>query len=318
MNQLERIVAGSLAILISGCRGCRQDTNGNETPNLGEDSIPFTITDEQLLWTGNYADPSVIQSGGRFLMYLNTFVDTAGYLVFSSNDGLSWTKETDIIFPGIATGRAYVFPDGVRFYYPNASQSINVSAFAPGTEPKEIMSAFSSDGLSFVGETDIRISSTRENYSVWGPTVIQLQNGTYRMFFTEGNSSAAHVGSGAIYGASSEDGLNWTRDENVTLVAEEAYEGLTDAGFQAMHPFALPWQNDYLLFYSSNKGSKTYAAYSNDSYTWKKLNFTGIRGGDSDGYAIDNTTMRLYFGNYSPATGGAVYTCLLNIKIPAE
>lgn len=187
----------------------------------------------------------------------------------------------------------------MRFYYPG------LQPIKPSDPPADIFSSFSDDGYSFVKESGVRVSP-RSGFYLEGPTVIKLKNGSYRMYFNENTISSKEKREGAIWGATSSDGLSWVRDEKVTLGSIP--DGKNPSNWpQALHPFVLERQDgSYLMFYSTH--SQVYAANSDDGINWEKIGSVGINGADVDGYYLSDDTIRLYYGNFSPTTSGVIYT----------
>lgn len=279
----------------------------------------FTLTDKLLLFAGGYADPSVLQmDDGTFLMYLNRskeIVNNPGVFILSSQDGLSWEEITDTVFRGVAVGRAVKFPDGVRYYYhqpPGRKENVG-----------SIMSSFSEDGITNWRDEGVRVRP-QDGYAAVGPTVVQLRNGTYRMFFHEAkldeSGKVPRVPETIISAASSPDGLTWIRDEKPALVPDEQIEG--GRILNARHPFAMPWGNGYLMLYWSGPG--ILAAYSDDGFNWVKLGPTGITGADNHVISLPDGTYRLYYGggcegepDCADAGPGTIHTGILSIELPA-
>lgn len=263
----------------------------------------FEISDVELLFTGGYADPSVIKNGEEYLMYLNTFGTPKGVGVYilSSTDLVNWQEETAIVFPGIATARAVRFDEGIRVYYP---------------ENGVIKSSLSVDGLTNWQEDNAKITP-KPNYKNEGPTVFQLPDNTYRMYFNEylaASEGHGTIRTGEIYGASSQDGINWVVDKNPTLVFENAIEGrgMQDLPPQVLHPFVIKIQDNYYLFYNAH--SEIFVAKSTDGSSWEKLGYTGIHGADVDAVVLADGSLRIYYGDFSPETQGVVYTGILRIQ----
>lgn len=265
----------------------------------------FIYSEEKLLFTNGYADPSVIKMpDGTYFMYLNRFNQQgSGYFVLTSKDALEWKEKTDIIFAGVATGRAFLADKGVRFYYPTATPR---TASDP---PSNIISSFAEDGINFRKDSGVRIQP-RQGFYISGPAIIRLKDGTYRMFFDESDIESGNVQKSEIYGASSSDGLNWNRDEEPAIVAEDTVE--TGNIKQVLHPFVVEWKNGYLMFYNSH--IRVFAAYSEDGFKWQKLGNTGLTGADVNAIALPDSSFRVYFGRFSEATSGEVYTSILKIN----
>src|SRR5690606_19068371 len=75
---------------------------------------------------------------------------------------------------------------------------------------------------------------------------------------------------------------------------------------QALHPLVIKNpKGGYLMLYNSH--SEVYAAASNDGKTWDKLGKIGLHGADVDGYFQEDGSLRLYYGDFTEATGGLVY-----------
>src|SRR3989344_8450357 len=208
-------------VFVSGCiqkEGPPQPPRGQMPP--AEQPAPpqaqFSYSDEKLLFTNGHADPSVIKMpDGSYFMYLNKFNSQgSGYFVLTSEDAINWREKTDIIFPGVATGRAFLTESGVRFYYPTP---LPRSSAEPASE---IISSFAEDGINFKKEAGARISP-RQGYYLSGPAVIQLKDGVYRMFFDESDTNSGNIQRSEIWGASSSDGMEWKRDGTPTIVAED-------------------------------------------------------------------------------------------------
>jgi len=265
----------------------------------------FTYSDEKLLFTNGHADPSVIKMpDGSYFMYLDKFGQKgSGYFVLTSKDAVEWKEKTGIIFPGVATGRAFLTDKGVRFYYPTPTPR------SPSEPASNLISSFAEDGINFRKDNGVRIQP-RQGYYISGPAIIRLKDGAYRMFFDESDIQSGNIQKAEIYGASSNDGLDWKRDEKPTIVAEDDVE--TGNIKQVLHPFVVEWQNGYLMLYNSH--TRVFAAYSNDGFEWQKLGNTGLTGADVNAIALPDGSFRVYFGRFSEATSGEVYTAILKIE----
>lgn len=264
----------------------------------------FEVGEAKLIFTGGYADPTVLPTQNGYIMYLNNFsVQPATYEAHVSTDGVTWTKTTAKL-PNASTGRAVRFGTQTRLYYPD------VTPIRPTDPPASILSAISSDGLNFTKESGTRVDPL-SGYYVEGPTVFQLKDSTYRMLFSENDLKSAEKRISKIWGASSSDGLTWTRDSSPTLEADGKVEKLPSADWpQALHPFVLTRSDgSYLMFYNTH--SEVYAAESTDGKTWTKLGDVGIHGADVDGYYQADGSIRLYYGDFSEQTLGVVYTVVV-------
>lgn len=266
------------------------------------------VSDEKLLWTGGYADPTVVKlKNGTLVMYVNKFgTGGSGYKTFTSSDGLTWGEKSGANPPTAATGRAVRFGDQVRFYYPG------LMPIKPTDPAASIFSSISFDGYSFTKESGERVKP-KDGYYLEGPTVIQLEDSSYRMYFNENETASKERRVGKIYGASSSDALTWTRDEKATIESDQKVEKAPADWPQALHPFVVKRPTGgYLMLYNTH--SKIYAATSTDGVSWTKIGYTGINGADADGYYLPDGTLRVYFGNFSPETSGVVYTVDLKVE----
>ena len=263
----------------------------------------------KLILPNGYADPSVVATKTGYRMYVNRQSGgPGGYLIYTSSDGITWAKEKDIIISGVATGRAVVLPTGIRFYYPG------MQPIRPTDPPADMFSSFSSDGVSFTKDPGTLLKPRSSAYYVEGPTVFQLPDKTWRMYFNENTIASGNNRDGEIWGASSTDGLTWSRDEKATLQADAEEEKQGKAPWkQVLHPFVLSNpKGGYIMFYNSH--SELYAATSTDGRTWKKIGRIGIHGADIDGYFQADGTIRVYYGGFSPETGGVVYMAVLKVQ----
>lgn len=285
----------------------------NDMPNISDshENLPKDVMSDKgggfklvsepvLLFTGGYADPTIAHQGSTLIMYLNNFSkQPATYEAHTSADGLDWTKTTAKL-PNASTGRAVQFDDQTRLYYPDQTP------IRPTDPPASILSALSDDGFNFTNESGTRVDP-RDGYYLEGPTVLQTKDGSYRMYFSENESASAEKRISAIWGASSDDGLVWSRDSKPTIEATEKEEHIPAGWPQALHPFVLTRPDgSFLMFYNTH--SEVYAAESSDGINWTKIGDVGIHGADVDGYYLENGNIRLYYGDFSEETSGVVYT----------
>lgn len=261
----------------------------------------------KIILSGGYADPTIAKTATGYRMYVNRQSGgPSGYMSFTSTDGQTWTKEKDSIISGAATGRAVVLPIGVRFYYPGP-QPIKAS-----DGQADLLSAFSTDGVTFKKDSAKVLSPKDSAHYVEGPTVFQLPDQTWRLYFNENSVAAGNQRDGIIYGASSKDGISWTRDEAASLTMDATESGTNAPWSQVLHPFVIKNpQGGYLMFYNSH--SEIYVATSTDGLKWTKTGKVGIRGADLDGYFQADGTLRVFYGDFSEATQGVVYMAVLKV-----
>jgi len=204
-----------------------------------------------------------------------------------------WTKDSGVRLTG---GDPFVLalPDGTyRMYY--------------GAAGGGIQSAISSDGLNWTEETGLRIANSAEGeYIVGGTTVIQLDDGSYRMYYS-GNTGPGgpDMGvTGRIYSAISSDGLNWEK-EGVRVESV----GTPDNGWASVPDVVRTFDGRYRLYYVGNAVFQPYfqdyivSAISDDG-----LNFTreGIVAGlppqahDPSVITFSNGTYWLFYAYGAP------------------
>jgi hypothetical protein len=289
-----------------------KSTDSTNTSDKAADSIKISVAEEgKLVLPNGHADPTIAKTTDGYRMYVNRQSGgPGGILIYFSKDGIVWEKEKDIVIPMASTSRAVIFPDGVRIYYPGPQP------IKPTDPQADMFSSFSSDGLNFTKEPGTILKPRSSAHYVEGPTVFQLADNTWRMYFNENTVAAAMQRDGEIWGASSKDGLTWTRDDKVTIQAgdEESKQGNMQAPWkQVLHPFVLKNpKGGYIMFYNSH--SEMYAATSTDGLSWKKIGQIGIHGADLDGYFQADGTIRVFYGDYSPETGGLVYMAVLKVE----
>lgn len=286
--------------------GSKSKTNSNSSPTSTSTRISVAEPGKIIL-SGGYADPTVVKTSTGYRMYVNRQSGgPSGYMTFTSVDGITWDKEKDNVISGAATGRAIVLPTGVRFYHPG------VQPIKPSDPPANMYSATSPDGVVF-NKPQLALSPKDSGHYVEGPTVFQLPDTTWRMYFNENSTAAGNQRDGIIWGASSKDGITFTRDTDPTLEADATELGNGPQWKQVLHPFVLANpKGGYVMFYNSH--SEIYAATSSDGLSWAKIGKVGIRGADIDGFFQADGTLRVYYGDFSEETQGVVYMGVLKVQ----
>jgi predicted GH43/DUF377 family glycosyl hydrolase len=138
-----------------------------------------------------------------------------------------------------------------------------------------IQSAISSDGLNWTKESGLRVANGAQGSGEEGvgdPTVIQLDDGSYRMYYSGklgfGGPNTGEIN--RIYSAISSDGLNWQKEG---LRVESV--GTPDNGWASVSEIVRTFDGRYRLYYVGNAVLHPYyldyivSAISNDG-----LNFT--------------------------------------------
>ncbi len=151
-----------------------------------------------------------------------------------------WTKDSGVRLAGGLVGDPFVLalPDGTYRMYHAGDGGIH--------------SAFSSDGLNWTEEGGLRIANGPEGsgeYCIGGATVIQLDDGSYRMYYfgKTGLAGPDRGVIGRIYSAISQDGLNWEK-EGVRVETV----GTPDNGWASTPEIVRTFDGRYRLYYTGN------------------------------------------------------------------
>lgn len=280
----------------------------------------YTFSDEALVLTGGYADPSVVQFESRYAMYVSlTEGEENGTVVYASPDLLTWTQDPrGVVLKGVSTGRGVAMDDGVRVYYPSTAP------VADGTRPStssklSLYSAWSNDTVHFVDDPGLR--ATSEVGQVGGPAVMQLPDETWRAWYhiASGSASDGEVPSAEIWSAASENGLDWDLEDEPILVGEKDIEGVEPTA-QVLHPFVARGPDaegntdaGYWMFYNAH--AELFAAWSADGLDWQKLGAIGLEGADFAAVPTAPGEWRIWYGRYAEDTLGEVYTSTMTISI---
>jgi len=273
------------AIFNAGSAGkCKPEEVWLKEPGVRVDVGPSGALDSVAL-----RGPDVISlPSGGFRMYYVGFDDggTQRVLSATSSDGFLWTKEVGVrLVPGGTDGTTGILQPEVaqvsggtfRMYY---------MGLIPGCCWK-IFSAVSSDGLSWVKESGVRIAPGPLGFIHAGsPEIVQLAGGTLRMYFTLSNSGGTTAG--PIFSATSSDGVNWTLDAGTRLPAPGGNESGLDARHFGHSIRELPsgtLRMYYNGFAPDLSVGRVFSALSSDGLTWASE--PGIRidlGGRPDGF----------------------------------
>lgn len=179
-----------------------------------------------LVIPGTWADPDIIQlPDGTFRLYLGEEPETAGasldIFTATSTDGTTWTiNETPVI-------RGGTFPDATRL----SDGRIRLAYQSAGA----IVSAISTNGLTFTKESGTRISTSlvEEKDNVRAPSTIQLPDGSLRIVYVgvqKGTNSSTAINQeiDTILSATSTDGLVY--NDKTTVISGQGlpFDGFLD------------------------------------------------------------------------------------------
>ncbi len=179
---------------------------------------------EHYIWS---PDVIPLEDGGYRMYYEGKTEQAGGKEVTSavvsavSPDGLVWEKEA-----GVRLGAENASYGAPRCLYidPSSDQhSPRYRLYASAFHDHQIVSAVSDDGLQFDLEPGVCIAREKEfeSYEVYAPEVLRLGTGGYRMYYA-GWVAAPEVRAGSkfhgrIFGAYSDDGLHWVKDDEVCI-----------------------------------------------------------------------------------------------------
>ncbi len=183
-----------------------------------EKDAHITIDLDHPLDSERILTPNVIRlPSGGYRMYFEARSPDRPTVILSasSEDGLTFTPEEGVRFGdevwSYGTPRVlYVDCEAAgilqyRMYFHRYTFPLR-SGLDAGNH---IISARSSDGLTFEEEPGVRIAqeTDRESFSVYAPEVIRLGDGSYRMYYSGWSETVR----GGVFTATSSDGLTWQK-----------------------------------------------------------------------------------------------------------
>jgi len=258
-----------------------------------EDGIRLQPSDAGLESGSVVADISVIKlSDDTYRAY---FAINEGIRSATSNDGLTFTVEDGFRLPeGYGMPRVVRLSDGGYRLFAIVSDGI--------------ASAVSDDGLEFTVEEGTRIKASDFGVEqLSGGSLVELDDGTYRMYFSDLPKPGEGVKDHLVFSATSSDMLTWT--------AESGVRAGTGSGIDmsAEHPFVIKRSDGtFRMFYYRNNPTGLWTATSTDSLTWGDPESTGItektEGNDPDVVALPDGRWRLYYGDFDESIGGLIYS----------
>lgn len=169
---------------------------------------PWTKEEGKRVADPYFFDVSIVElDDGRYRMYGEKGADIESYI---SNDGISWEKENGIRLSNAGFPFVMKTPEGKwrLFYVPSGS----------GMEQDRFLSAISSDGINFAKESGERYKGESNlEEKIQGPRIIQLDDKSYRMYFTAMSDVDTEHEISMILSAVSDDGLNFAKEEGIRL-----------------------------------------------------------------------------------------------------
>ena len=168
---------------------------------------------------------------GRYRMYWENKTVAGPTVILSavSDDGMVWSQEPGVRFGddqgdyGLSKVHLRRVCRGWSVEVPACTSISTPTILPPEAGESGIISAMSDDGLHFEREPGVRIPQTMpgESYQTYAPEVLRLEDGSYRMYYAGWTEDpTVKKGSpynGRIFGATSQDGLDWTKDGGICL-----------------------------------------------------------------------------------------------------
>lgn len=260
-----------------------------------EDGIRLQPSDAGLESGSVVADISVIKlSDDTYRAY---FAINEGIRSATSDDGLIFTVEDGFRLPeGYGMPRVVRLSDGRYRLFAIVSDGI--------------ASAVSDDGLEFTVEEGTRINAS--DYGVEqlsGGGLVELDDGTYRMYFSDLPKPGEGVKDHQVFSATSSDMLTWTAESGVRVGSG------SDIDMSAEHPFVIKRSDGtFRMFYYRNNPIGLWTSTSTDGLTWENQESTGItektEGNDPDVVTLPDGRWRLYFGDFDESIGGLIYSAV--------
>ncbi len=243
---------------------------------------------------GDYWNPDVVRlANGQLRMYYEYQPSGNVKNIYSliSSDGLTWESENGIRISEGNMPAVVQLPDGRWRIYYNDCGSFG--------------SAISEDGLNFVKEGGYRLEPSGEGYEAYGirhPTVVKLDDGTYRMYY---DAQEADGRQERILSAVSSDGLTWQKEGvRVDYSSIPNCDSLTS-------PYVVRTSDGYTRLYLTVRGfmatekSGIYLAVSQDGLDFSIKEGPEIGGFDEGGQShgimdpsvveIQTGTLRMYY-----------------------
>jgi hypothetical protein len=260
-----------------------------------EDGIRLQPSDAGLEAGSVLADISVIKlSDDTYRAY---FATNEGIRSATSDDGLTFTVEDGFRLPeGYGMPRVVRLDDGSYRLFAIVSDGIT--------------SAVSDDGLEFTVEEGTRIKASDFGVEqLSGGSLVELDDGTYRMYFSDLPKPGEGVKDHQVFSATSSDMLTWTAESGVRVGSGSGID------MSAEHPFVIK-QSDgtFRMFYYRNNPTGLWTATSTDGLTWEDEESTGItektEGNDPDVVILPDGRWRLYYGDFDESIGGLIYSAV--------
>lgn len=208
---------------------------------------------ESISGRDNFAPGIVALREGGYRMYWNDY-PRGGITSATSADGIAFVADEGLRITDTGEENGCIashpwlvaLPDGYRMYYGSRCEQ-GVS------DDVDILSAFSSDGVTFVPEgIVVGVGETTGLTFAGHGRILTLEDGTYRLYFSANTDAMREGEPSAILGATSDDGIEWALDDALTL--------------EMGHDPAIVWLDDKAHMYTSFLAKNTLHLVSEDGY----------------------------------------------------
>lgn len=204
-----------------------------------------------------------------------------------------WKRESPDVIGAARYPEITRLSDGrLRMYYSGDLTAVEGAIFSASSSDGGV--TWQSEGMRLLGNP-----GPNERTIASEPAVIQLSNGSYRMYYTAQNASDLRWD---IYSAISPDGLSWTKEAGVRIPR-------TFGGIHVGSPEIVALSNGTFRLYFSGSddfgttAGKILSATSNDGLTWNQE--AGVRlGADNQGYLFQPNIITLSDGRLRMYTTG--------------
>lgn len=203
--------------------------------------------------TDNFAPGIVALNEGGYRMYWNDWPN-GGIASATTADGITFVSDAGLRIADTGEGNGCIashpwlvaLPEGYRMYYGSRCER-GVS------DDVDILSAYSADGVTFVPEgTVVGVGEATGLAFAGHGRVLTLEDGTYRLYFSANTDAMREGEPSAILGATSDDGIEWTLDDALTL--------------EMGHDPAIVWHDGKAHMYASFLAKNTLHLVSEDGY----------------------------------------------------
>ncbi len=234
----------------------------------------------------------------------------SGTIILSaqSPDGTTWTPESSTgavsaaTLPSVSlssvTG-ASVLPTtggGFRMEY---SVETTSNTYA-------IVSAKSADGLTWTNDPGVRLQVNSGAAYVGSPAAVQLQNGSWRMYYVQNTDGAADLANRAVYTVVSTDlGLTWSAPTVAvsTAALRLSASELTDGRVRLFFTEPPPGASTATVVLSALSADNSGTGFAVETGVRVSTPSTSALSGLAVSRSTDTFRWRLYYGEYIPSLG---------------